>query len=282
MKYTQIDWRHYLNRQLGSWYLVTPGIYGGLTWRDLCNKSDGALTLLDVVTCWTPSTRQGSLGSIHTDGVDGYVSLPIGGGLNNVQTASISMWVRWDGTQDQGFGTNYGPALGRQVGASFSNHLISLSTNNPDTALIRWAPYVNSTYACTSVSSPGDGRWRHIIVTYSSGAHALYIDGVQESTGATTGSMANDVATPLTIGAWIGAGGGYSHAEYDCVRIFPERIITVEEAFDEYQHTSNYCKALLRRGRRRRLGSTGIRRFNTRLDGLGGVSSLNPSLQGVR
>lgn len=240
-----VDWMHPLNQRLASWYICLPGANSGPTWFDLCGNIDGSLTLLDVNTAWEGSTRSGSWGALKMDGVDGYLSLPSSGGLNAIQTASIALWVRWTGTQDQGFGTNYGPAIGRQSGASFSNHLLSLSTNNPDTALIRWAPYINSTYACTSTSNPGDRRWRHLVVTYSSGAHALYVDGVQESTGSTTGTMGSDASAVLGIGAWNGIGGGYANASFDCVRIWPNRILNPHEAWDEYQRTQYYADGLL-------------------------------------
>lgn len=277
MSYLQVDWSHPLNRDLSSWFLATPGESWGTLWRDLCGMYEGTLVNLDPVECWVPATRQGHRGALRTDGVDGYVSLTVGGGFNNVQSGMISMWVKWIGTQDVGANGNNGAVLGRQSNsAAFSNHIISLNGTNPDTAKVRWGAYISNVFPCTSVTSPGDGIWRHILISYASGSHQLYMDGVLESTGTTTGTIANDVTVPLTIGAFILAGASFSTAEIDCVRLFPERTCTAEEAADEYQHTLNYCERLLKKRRRVRARGSSFRRFNFNLDGLGGVTSRNP------
>lgn len=257
MSYMQVDWGHYLNRGLGSWFLASGGESGGTLWRDLCGRYEGTLTNLDPVECWSPATRQGHRGALRTDGVDGYVSLAGGGGLNAIQSGVISMWVCWYGTQDTGFGTNAGAVLGRQGGASFSNHIISLNGTDPATAKILWRPYISNVAACTSATSPGDGVWRHILISYASGSHQLYLDGVLDASGTTAGTMTNDAAQPLTIGSWLGFGNNsFAAADIDCVRIFPERTCIAEEAADEYQHTANYCRGLLKERRRNRFKPT--------------------------
>lgn len=245
-----IDWTNELNHGLSSWHIVLPSTDQGPVWHDLCGNYHGTLTNLDVNAAWPGSTRSGSWGAFLPDGVDGYVSLAGGGGLNNVQSGTISMWVRWVGTQDAGIFSNNGAVLGRQqAAASFSNHVISLSTTNPNTAKIRVAAYIGNVFALTSATSPGDGVWRHIIWTYSSGAHRLYLDGVQDASSSSTGTMGNDANTALTIGGWIGAGASYASAHIDCVRIFPNRIFTPEDAYEEYQRTRYYADGLLMKRR---------------------------------
>lgn len=245
-----IDWTNELNHGLSSWHIVLPSTDTGPVWHDLCGNYHGTLTNLDVLAAWPGSTRSGSWGAMLTDGVDGYVSLAGGGGLNNVQSGTISMWVRWIGTQDTGANTNAGAVLGRQGGASFSNHIISLNGTDPATAKILWRPYISNVAACTSATSPGNGVWRHILVTYASGSHRLYLDGQQDATGTTTGTMTNDSAQPLTVGSWLGFGNNsFSTAHIDCVRIFPNRIFTAEEAYEEYQRTQYYADGLLMKRR---------------------------------
>ncbi len=252
MSYMQVDWNHYLNNNLTSWYLASGGEMCGAGWRDLCGRHDGDLTSLDPVTCWIPATRQGHRGSILTNG-SGYVAISNGNALNNAQTATISMWVRWNGTQDAGTFSNNGAVIGRQhPAAAFSNHVVSLNGTNPDTAKIRLALYIGNVWQLTSATSPGDGVWRHICISYTSGAQRMWIDGVLDATGTGTGTVASDVTVPLTIGGWTGAGASFSTADIDCVRFLAERFFTDEEAADEYQHTANYCRGLLKARRRHR------------------------------
>lgn len=245
-----VNWQHPQNRGLSLWLLNAPYSSSGGTLRDLVRSAHGTLTALDTATCWTRPIRDGHWGSVTTDGVDGYVDIAGGGGLNNVQTGTISLWVRWNGTQDAGTNGNNGSILGRQQGVTFSNHIISLNGTNPDTAKIRWAPYISNTFACTSATSPGSGVWRHVCIAYSSGSHVLYLDGVQDATGVTTGTIANNAATSLTLGAWIGAGASFSLANLDCLRLFPGRFFGLKDAQDEYQTTKNWCDGLLRVRRR--------------------------------
>ncbi len=130
------------------------------------------------------------------------------------------MWVKWVGTQDAGASSSYGPVTARQKNGSFSNQIIALNGSNPETAKIIWRPYNGGINAVTSRISPGNGKWRYIVVTYSSGSHKLYIDGLLDATSGTTGSVNNDSSIPLSIGAWTGDGGGYSKGFIDQVKIY--------------------------------------------------------------
>src|SRR4051794_23404641 len=49
-----------------------------------------------------------------------YVSIAGGGGLNALQTGTISMYVKWTGPQQAG-AANFGHVLGRQQNGVFSN-----------------------------------------------------------------------------------------------------------------------------------------------------------------
>ncbi len=131
-------------------------------------------------------------------GGGGYASIATGGGLNNLQTGSISVWVRWDGTQDEADAGIYGPVSSRTV-MSVPHLIIGLNGADPDTAKIVVGLY-GTTIAVTSATSPGDGVWRHIILEYASGAQTLYLDSVADGTGTATGTIADSAGIDLYLG----------------------------------------------------------------------------------
>ena len=157
--------------------------------------------------------------ALSFDGVDDYVAVPNGGGLNNLQSGTIEMWVKWNGTNQDPTGNIYGPVTGRQSNFQFSNQVIALNDPNPNTAKIVWKPYGFASTAITSNTSPGNG-WNHIAIVYSSGNHKLYLNGVLDGSGSEAGTMANSITTPFTLGAWIDDGNGYSNTDIDEVRIW--------------------------------------------------------------
>lgn len=156
-----------------------------------------------------------------------YVSVPGGGGLNNLQEGTISMWVKWSGSQDPACCSSNGDVLGRQFNGIFSNNVIGLSTTDPATAKVTWQPY-STGVAMTGATAVGDGTWRHVLITYSSGSHTLYLDGTSDATGGTAGTIGNSPSVPLAIGAWIGDGSGYSTSVMDDVAVWNQKLSTGE------------------------------------------------------
>jgi hypothetical protein len=154
-----------------------------------------------------------------------YIELPSGGGLNNLQSGTISLWVKWTGTQDAGAGSSYGPITGRQSNGQFSNSIIALNNTDPSIGRIIWRPYTFNGNAVISAVAAGDGVWRHIVIVYSSGNHSLYIDGALDATGTTAGTVTNNASVPLTIGAW---GSGYSTSTIDEVIVFNRSLSASE------------------------------------------------------
>lgn len=169
------------------------------------------------------NTNCASPGSaLSFDGIDDFVSVPEGGGLNDLQSGTIEMWVKWNGSnQDGADGSlpNFGPVLSRQSDFEFSNQIIALSGPDPNTATIVWKPYNAISNAITGSTSPGNG-WNHIAIVYSSGGHQLYLNGVLDGSGTETGVMGNNTSVPLSIGGWIGQGVRYGNADIDEVRIW--------------------------------------------------------------
>ncbi len=151
------------------------------------------------------------------DGTNDYVNVAGGGGLNNLQTGTIEMWVKWNGTQDAGY-SGYGHVLSRQSDGNFSNQTIGLSTSDPSTAKIIWFPYSN--VPITGNATVGDNQWVHIAITYQSGEHKIYVNGLLDVTSTTTGSISNNSSIPIAIGAWTGDGIGYAKAQIDEFRVW--------------------------------------------------------------
>lgn len=160
-------------------------------------------------------------------GLRQYVKADGGGGLNNLQAGSISMFVRWVGTQDaNGFGSNAN-VTGRQKNNQFNNQVTGLSSTNPANGRLTWQPY-RTDGVITGTTPVGDGVWRHVAITYSSGGHTVYLDGEIDATGTLTGVIRDDGTVPLTIGAWIDHGDGYATGQIDDVRIY-DHILTQDE-----------------------------------------------------
>jgi len=156
-----------------------------------------------------------------------YVSVPGGGGLNNLQAGTIAMFVNWTGIQQAGFSSN-GSVLARQSNGGFSNNVVGLSTTNPATARVTWQPYNAGSPAITGSTIVGDHQWRHVAITFSPGSHRLYIDGVLDGSSSINGTISNNAGVPLTIGAWTGDGRGYSTSAIHDFRVF-NRVLSQEE-----------------------------------------------------
>ena len=170
--------------------------------------------------------------AVRFDGSDDYVSVPNGGGLNNVSTGSIAMWVKWTGTQDQGY-ANYGAVLARQNNGQFSSTIIDLTTSNPDTAKVTWKFNSSGGFDIVGATSPLSGRWRHIVIAFTSGDHKMYMDGVLDGSSTTAGTSINNSGIPLTIGAWIGDGVSYSTSDIDDVRVY-NRVLSPQDVYAIY------------------------------------------------
>lgn len=167
------------------------------------------------------SDRFGDPGkALSVDGsLEQYVRVDGGGGLNNLQEGSISMFVRWSGAQDSNGFSSTANVTGRQKNSFFNNQVLGLSSSNPAQGRVTWQPYSFGTLL-TGTTPVGDGAWRHVVVTYSPGAHTIYLDGEIDAASALTGTMQDDATVALSIGAWIDHGGGYASGQIDDLRIY--------------------------------------------------------------
>ncbi|MCU4164955.1 LamG-like jellyroll fold domain-containing protein [Carboxylicivirga caseinilyticus] len=176
--------------------------------------------------------------SLNFDGINDYVSVD-NGVLNDLQTATIEMWVKWNGSSQAGSTTNstprYGAVIARQKNSVFSNQIIALSESNPTTASITWRPYRHNVVAITSSVSPGN-EWIHLAVCYTSGEHKMYVNGNLVGSSTLTGSVNNDISIPFTIGAWIGDGNSYGNVNIAELRVW--NVLRTEEQIQNNMNIS--------------------------------------------
>jgi hypothetical protein len=181
----------------------------------------------------SPEFQSDKSGNFYFNGVNSYTSISGGGGLNNQQTATIDIWVKWVGTQDADVVSSYGPIIARQKNASFSNNILALNGSDPDTAKIIWKPYAATGIAITSSNSPGDDVWKNVVITFESGSHLMYINGEYEASGSTTGTISDDSSIVLSLGAWIDDGVGYFSGNTSGIKVY-DRILTSDEIRNNY------------------------------------------------
>ena len=183
-------------------------------------------------------------GALAFDGaLQQHVQVPGGGGLNGARQGTIGLWVKWNGTQDEGFGQTFGAVLSRQQNGSFSDNIITLDNANPDNALVQWR---QTTFGVTNISGTGfvgNDFWHHILVTFSETNSELFVDGFSEGIGA-GGALHDNAATALAIGAWNGDGGSFATAAIDDVAIW-NRMLTSDEIQSLAAQTSTPLNLLL-------------------------------------
>ncbi len=180
-------------------------------------------TLVGTVSATTD--RNGAAGgALAFNGASSqYVSIPGGGGLNAAAQGTISLWVKWTGTQDADCCGTFGAVLARQANGQFSDDILALNAADPNVGRIVWrqsggpAPIL-----LTSLAAAGT-NWHHLAITFGAAGSTLYVDGVAQ--GSATGSgLNNNPATPLSIGAWAGDGGGFATASIDDVAIWDRAL----------------------------------------------------------
>ncbi len=166
-----------------------------------------------------------------------FVSVAGGGGLNAAAQGTISLWVKWTGTQDGDCCGSFGAILARQANGQFSDDIIALNAADPNVGRIVWRQAGGPAPVLLTSTSPVGTNWHHIAVTFSPGGSSLYVDGQLQGT-ATGAAMGNNPGTPLSIGAWAGDGGGFSTASLDDVAIW-DRPLTASQVAELAGQTKN-------------------------------------------
>ena len=114
-----------------------------------------------------------------------------GGGMDNLADITIETWARWRGFQpapDYPYGAKFGAIFSRNGYYTFLT-TIALDGPDPQAAKITWSPYHHGNPAIVATKSVGDATWHHIAITFRSGDHRLYVDGVLEGSSTETGTI---------------------------------------------------------------------------------------------
>ena len=254
---------HGLNRGLRLWYLCSP-------WNGVNDGTPSSVTMNNLLrgfqgTSTAATKLYGSNGAVPSLG---YPPRPGGwgalypaasgtGGLTipssyfpSLTKGTFAFWVLYDSQNQPLLLTGkYGNCLGKtnSASSSYNNFLITLSTTNPTTAKFQWNPYSSSASpTATSTTSPGAATWHHLCVTTTSGSHVLYVDGVQEDSGATTGTYNSGVHSMYwgcypnsSVPTWM-------YGMVDDFRFY-DRILNSEEVSVLYRESRTFYPSLLRR-----------------------------------
>lgn len=206
-----------------------PG--SGSTWFDL--SGNGKNATLTVPPTFNSSNR----GQFVFDGVDDYILLPAQydaqapltgyGAFTGADTSTftIEMWIKT--SQVSGISPVDAPGL---IARSDSDIWANFTLYN---GYVYWVHYTDSWQGnLKSTTMVSDNRWRQIVyVNEASKIGNLYVDGVRESTGASTLSGAN-YFSPDNIGR------GYSSKHFSgsiSVVKFYQRSLTQEEVRLNYE-----------------------------------------------
>src|SRR5206468_10125176 len=127
--------------------------------------------------------RNGALGGgLAFDGTASFVSIGGGGRLNSAAAGTISLWVKWTGTQDADCCGTFGAVLARQGNGLFSDDILALTTANPASAKVVWRQSGGPAPVLITSTTIIGTNWHHLAVTFANNASTLYLDGVAEGT----------------------------------------------------------------------------------------------------
>ncbi|MFZ0034624.1 MAG: LamG-like jellyroll fold domain-containing protein [Sedimentisphaerales bacterium] len=190
------------------------------------NGRNGTLYNMSSPTCWGPG-KIGS-GALNFDGVNDYVSLPIGSAIGSLTNCSVTSWIFWGGGSYSQRIWDFGTGTTRYM---------CLTTRNSSTGTPRFA-ITNSGSAgenqTTAPSALSAGVWHHIAVTIDADnhTHSLYLDGTRIAQNTSAVCKPSDLGN--TTNNWL-ARSQYSadpclYAALDDVRIYDRALSATEIA----------------------------------------------------
>ena len=147
------------------------------------------------------------------------VQIPGGGGLNGRSSGTISLWVKWTGTQDADCCLSYGAVLSRHEDSQFSDNIIALNRADPTVARVVWRQSGRPAPVTVTGTMNVGTSWHHVAVTFAPTGSVMYIDGRFQTKGSSP-VLHSNAATALSIGGWADGGDGYASASIDDVAIW--------------------------------------------------------------
>jgi hypothetical protein len=142
-------------------------------------------------------------------------------GFADLSEFTIEMWAQWLGVQrppEGPYSNHPGPLfcsyqIDQSGNIAFHQTIISLNSPDPAVAQITWSPYGTNT-TITSRTIAGDGVWHHLAVTFRSGEHRLYVDGMLEGSSSVTGLL--DITGIMVGQIYL----GFSRGLFDEMRLW--------------------------------------------------------------
>lgn len=240
-----------LNRGLLGWWLagVKPQ---AMTWYDLVNHNDGALTNMTHIQWLGPKGRSGGRGALNCPGSDGYVDVGDKSHFDLQSTDfSLGVWFRWLSTV-----TNDNLGLISKFSATGNNRGWLLATaDTPGTTqggLTFYYQSNKSSFNSAQLVNTGsnvydDDIWHHAIAVFiRSTSSEIFVDGlsVVKKTSSIPASVASNDA-PVNIGSYNLAPLEFV-GDVDDIRIW-DRALTATEIFALYTDSTQGYPNLLNR-----------------------------------
>lgn len=178
------------------------------------NDNHGTLTNMDPATDWVVD---GDGYALDFDGDDDFIDLGTITTSNPLQLngpATISAWVKWDGTGDP-----FQRIIDKSNGGNGQNGW-ALHIEAADSSV--WLQ-LNNQSTNSAISSVSAGAWASITGIVYGGAvnNEIYIDGTETSSyQSQTSGVANSVQTNARIGTWNHSTGREFNGLIDDVRIY--------------------------------------------------------------
>ena len=148
----------------------------------------------DVVTAVGFNKTSDTGQDVQYDGSSQYASFAGGGGVNNLSASTISLWVKWNGTQNSNFFSQDGVVMARQHDGVYTDQLIALNGTDPSTAHLR-LQFTGCSGLTAGSTAVGNGVWRNVVVTLASGRGVVYLNGAQDAS--TSPVLARHITIPV-------------------------------------------------------------------------------------
>lgn len=192
-----------------------PG--SGTAWTDLSgNGNNGTLTN-------GPTFSSGNKGIITFDGANDYVTLTRPASIVAGGSITVALWARW---------TTTGTTASTIQMLIDNNHSASpvqgfVIQDRPDLSKTLTFSANVATSGVQSTFQVGDGTWRHIVGTSTTGSSQLYINGVLDAQSA-VGGMGVTLQPNLSIGYWQFNPGRYLNGSIPQVLIYNRALSAAE------------------------------------------------------
>ena len=166
----------------------------------------------------------GKVGGTYDFNSNGYINIPATNDLD-VQNLTISLWFNT---------TNGGSTVWIfEKGTINTQYSLILALGNLTFRTVNATGSIND-MSYTSMSGVSNKSWHHLVATYNGTHKAVYIDGLLNSTGIYSDTLATGLNTGATIGSYPGLDAFNFNGRMDELMIF-NRSLSAEQIASMYQ-----------------------------------------------